>query len=70
MQKTLQTGGFSGKMTVKDGWVLCPVCGKGKLLKVTEGTIVRKLFCKCKLCGRISEVNITAPEPVSEETSA
>lgn len=57
-------------MTVADGWVICPVCGKGKLLKVSPETVVRKLECKCKLCGRISEVNIEAPEPASEETSA
>lgn len=57
-------------MTVKDGWVICPVCGKGKILKVRPESIVRKLDCKCKLCSQISEVNINAPEPVSQETSA
>ena len=53
-----------------DGWVLCPVCGKGKLLLTRKDTVVMRLDCKCKLCGRISEVNINAPEPESKETSA
>ena len=60
----------NGKMTVKDGWVICPVCRKGKVLKIRPDSIVRNLDCKCKICGQISEVNIDAPEPASKETSA
>ena len=60
-----------GKMIVKnDGWVLCPVCGKGKLLLVGPKTVVRHLERKCKRCGQVSELNIEAPEPESAETSA
>lgn len=66
----MQTHRKSAKLTVVDGWVICPVCGKGKILKLRPDSIVRKLDCKCKKCGRISEVNINAPEPASEETSA
>ena len=57
-------------MTVRNGWVICPVCGKGKLLKVNPDSAARHLPCKCKLCGRESEVNIEAPEPATEESSA
>lgn len=59
-----------GTLTVKDGWVICPVCGKGKILKVRPESTVHNLDCKCKVCGQISEVNIDAPEPASTETSA
>lgn len=59
-----------GKITVKDGWAICPVCGKGKLLKLNPDTRVHRLPCKCKKCGQPSIVNIEAPEPASNETSA
>lgn len=59
-----------GKIIIKDGWVICPVCGKGKLLLTRLDTAVRNLPCKCKRCGQETLVNIEAPEPVSDETSA
>lgn len=60
-----------GRMNVtKDGWVLCPICGKGKLLLTKRETVIRHLECKCKRCGQVSELNIEAPEPASDETSA
>ena len=59
-----------GKIIVRDGWAYCPVCNKGKILKVWPDTAVRNLPCKCKLCGQESSVNIEAPEPASNETSA
>ena len=58
------------KILVKDGWAVCPVCSKGKLLKLLPGTRVHNLPCKCKKCGQESIVNIEAPEPASIETSA
>ena len=58
------------KIAVKDGWAMCPVCGKGKLLKLNPDTRIKSLPCKCKKCGQESEVNIEAPEPESVETSA
>ncbi len=66
LQKQTETG----KLVVKDGWVICPVCGKGKLLKIRPDTTTRNLPCKCKRCGQESLVNIDAPEPASQETSA
>lgn len=59
-----------GKLNTKDGWVICPVCGKGKLLKLLPTTSVRNLPIKCKRCGQESIVNIKAPEPASKVTSA
>ena len=65
----MQTNMRCGKLVVRDGWVICPVCRKGKLLKLRPDTIARNLPCKCKRCGQESIVN-TAPEPASTETSA
>ena len=66
----MQTDARCGKLIVRDGWVICPVCRKGKLLKLRPDTTTRNLPCKCKRCGQESLVNIDAPEPASKETSA
>ena len=66
----LKNGHDCGKLSVKDGWAICPVCGKGKLLKIRPDTIALNLPCKCKRCGQETVVNIDAPEPASKETSA
>lgn len=59
-----------GKILVRDGWAICPVCEKGKLLKLLPETTIRNLPCKCKRCGQETIVNIEAPVPASKETSA
>lgn len=66
----MQTSKGHVKLIVKDGWVYCPICGKGKLLKIQSDTAVRNLPRKCKRCGQESIVNIPAPEPESTATSA
>ncbi len=63
----MQEQGKRGKLIVKDGWVLCPVCRKGKVLKVREDTEVKNLEVRCKLCGQKSIVNI---ESLSQSQSA
>lgn len=37
---------------------MCPICGKGKLLKLLTDTAVHNLPCKCKRCGQTSTLNI------------
>lgn len=59
-----------GKLIVKNGWVLCPICGKGKILLVNPDSTCHHLPRKCKRCGQETLVNIEAPEPASTETSA
>lgn len=58
------------RLVTKDGWIICPVCGKGKILKINPDSIVYHLPRKCKRCGQETIVNIEAPEPASTETSA
>ena len=57
-------------ISVRDGWAICPKCGKGKLLKILPDTSVKNLPCKCKLCRQESIVNIAEPVPASRVTSA
>ncbi len=59
-----------GKLIIKDGWVICPICGKGKIQKLLPSTTAHDLPRICKRCGRETIVNIEAPEPASKETSA
>lgn len=66
----MQSNMCCGKLVIRDGWVICPVCRKGKLLKLRPDTTAQNLPCKCKRCGQESLVNIDAPEPASQETSA
>ena len=66
----MQSNMRCGKLVIRDGWVSCPVCRKGKLLKLRPDTTAQNLPCKCKRCGQESLVNIDAPEPASQETSA
>ena len=58
------------KLVIKNGWVICPICGKGKILKVNPDTTVYHLPRQCKRCGQETIVDIAAPEPVSQVTSA
>ena len=41
-----------GKISaVRDGWVICPVCGRGKLIPVEPESVIRNVSFKCKRCG-------------------
>lgn len=50
-------------------WLICPACGKKKILRVRPDTVVRNLPVYCKRCRREVIVNIE-PEPVAETSSA
>ena len=68
--KALQNQGKCDKLTVKDGWLLCPVCGKHKVLRLTPGTTAKDLPVYCKRCGQESIVNIDQSLSQRRETSA
>lgn len=70
MMRQLEFSRSCDTISVKDGWAICPKCGKGKLLKILPDTSVSRLPCKCKLCRQESIVNIKAPVPATRVSSA
>ena len=59
--------GKGGTLVTEDGWVLCPECGRGKLLRLPPDGVVR-CFAYCRLCRRERFLNIDLslshePEP-------
>ena len=57
-EKHLHSKEIRGKLEIKSGWVICPLCGKGKVLKLSENTKAKNLIIFCKVCGAESIVNI------------
>lgn len=58
------------KILVRDGWAICPACGKKRIFPVRPDTGLRNFPHKCKKCEQEYLVNIKAPEPASKVTSA
>ena len=55
----MQTTRESGRLlAVKDGWLLCPVCQRAKVLRVWPETEGRAIQVYCKRCGRETLVDI------------
>ncbi len=48
----------AGKLRIKDHWVLCPVCRRGKVLKLRPGTRAENLAVYCRVCKTESVVDI------------
>lgn len=46
------------KTTVGGTWVVCPVCRRGKLLKLTESTRAQGLVLFCRCCKHETVVEI------------
>lgn len=46
------------KLVTKDGWLMCPRCGRGKVLRLDPGTRAKDLPVYCKYCRMESIVNI------------
>ena len=52
------------KIATNERWLICPACGRGKVLKLLPLTTVKNLPVFCKRCHTESIVNIsTEPEP-------
>lgn len=47
------------KTTMSGTWVMCPVCRRGKLLKLTTATRARGLVLFCRQCKHEITVTIT-----------
>lgn len=60
MDKT--TGELTCKATQGGMWIVCPVCRRGKLLKLTEGTRAQGLVLFCRHCKHESVVEIEPRE--------
>ena len=54
----MQTKQKGDKLATKNGWLLCPCCGRGKVLRLTAETSARSLAVYCKICKKESIVNI------------
>lgn len=54
------------KIATKDGFLLCPVCGKHKVQRIVPETEAKNLVVYCRHCRQESVVNICkTPEPLS-----
>lgn len=49
-----------GKIKANQGWLLCPACGKQRVLKLMPSTEAKDLVVYCKKCGKESVVNISS----------
>ena len=56
--KKLQTEPECGKLTVKDGWLMCPSCRRRKVLQVRPETSAKNLIVYCRHCRTETMVDI------------
>lgn len=54
----MQSQAKHGKLIMKDGWLMCPVCGKKKVLRLMPETTAKDLPVYCPRCGQESIVTI------------
>lgn len=47
-----------GKIKTNKRWLMCPICGKGKVLQILPSTVATDLVVFCKVCKKESVVNI------------
>lgn len=47
----MQNANGSGILSVKDGWITCPSCGRNhRLLKIDDDTTATNLHVYCRTC--------------------
>lgn len=58
-----------GKLTVKNGWAVCPVCKRNRrLLKVGPETVARNLTVYCRDCKTELILNIDRGQSVERRS--
>lgn len=62
--RVLNNSPACGRINTNNGWLLCPKCGRGKVLKLLPTTVATDLTVHCKICKQESVVNIpSVPVP-------
>lgn len=52
------------KVEISQSWLMCPACGRGKVLRLLPKTECTNLVVFCKVCKKESVVNISlVPAP-------
>lgn len=57
--KQLQNSPACDIIQVKDGWLICPRCGRCNVLRLRPDTLARNLIVYCKRCHAESVVDIS-----------
>ncbi len=58
----------SGKLVVKDGWIVCPVCRNKRLFRVGEDTEAHNLPVYCRDCKTEIILDITRGRSVERRS--
>lgn len=58
-KKQLTNSPECGRIERDERWIVCPACGRGKVLKALPTTEVKDLPVYCKRCHQQSIVNIS-----------
>lgn len=57
-----------GKLIVRNGWIICPVCGNKRMFRLDEETEARKLPVYCRDCKTEFILNITRGQSVERRS--
>lgn len=56
------------KMVVKDGWIICPICGNKRLFRLDAETEARNLPVYCRDCKHEIVLDITRGRSVERRS--
>ena len=56
------------KMVVKDGWIVCPICGNKRLFRLDAETEARNLPVYCRDCKHEIVLDITRGRSVERRS--
>lgn len=64
----MQTDARCGKLIVRNGWIICPVCGNKRMFRLDEETEARKLPVYCRDCKTEFILDITRGQSVERRS--